>query len=511
MLDGFKRLMNERRMQKMREQIEEFAQTIKQEKLDAELEANKNRLAEMFERVNTFNLRDVTNERSGLKFTVAYMGGMIDNRLIADAVLRPLMDADISQDTGNLGETLMREVICGHNIKEAERFDDLASAVTYGDTAVLLPEGGKALIVSSQGFSLRGISEPDSEKILSGPREGFNESLIGNISMLYRKLRTNRFKTEGMTIGRLTGTQLSICYIDGLADNKILEEVKRRLRQIEIDGVLDSNYLTELISDQRFSLFRSIGSTERPDIVVAKLLEGRIAILVDGSPVALTLPYLFIENLHSNEDYYGQFYFASFARILRIIAFFLTTTLPGFYICVTSFHYEVLPTPLLFNIASERQNVPFPAALEAFLMLIVFDILRETGIRMQASGGQALSIVGALVIGQSAVEARLVSAQMIIIVALTGITNLSSPKLNTPSIFIRLSLLFCASALGIHGMMIGVSAFLIYVLKLQSAGLWQIDTAEPDIKDLAVRAHWSKMQNRPAKLSKNRRRLRIKE
>ena len=204
----------------------------------------------------------------------------------------------------------------------------------------------------------------------------------------------------------------------------------------------------ELIRDNRYSAFRTVGYTERPDTAIAKMLEGRIIVLVDGSPMVLSIPYLFVENFQRSEDYYFNFYYSSFARILRMAAFLLTISIPAFYIAVVAYHHEMLPLPLMTRIAMEQQRVPFPSAIEAVIMIFIFDMLRETGVRMPSSIGHTLSIVGALVIGQAAVEASLVSAPMIIVVAATGITNLLVPKLNAPIIVYRFFFLFLSSVLG---------------------------------------------------------------
>jgi spore germination protein KA len=299
--------------------------------------------------------------------------------------------------------------------------------------------------------------------------------------------------------------------MNGIANNEIVDEVFRRLGLIVIDAVLDSNYITELIRDKRWALFRTSGYTERPDVVVGKMLEGRVAILVDGSPVAITVPYLFIENFQSSEDYYLSFYYTSFSRLLRIVGFFLTVGIPGIYIAIVAFHHEMLPTPLLINIAAERQSVPLPAALEAFIMLIVFDILRETGIRMPSNIGQALSIVGALVIGQAAVEAKLVAAPMIIVVGITGITNLLVPKLNAPAIYLRLFLLLMSSIFGFFGFVMAASVMMIHILNLTSLGISQITLSGSfrfqEMKDLTFRSPWWKMRLRSKQITNNMVRL----
>ena len=303
-----------------------------------------------------------------------------------------------------------------------------------------------------------------------------------------------------LTLGRITKTKACVCYVDRLVNPRILDELYRRLEKIDIDGVLDTNYITELIRDFPFSPFRTTGYSERPDVVVGRLLEGRIAVFLDGTPDVLTVPYLFIENFQSSEDYYLSFFYTSVARALRIIGFFLTVTVPAAYITVVAYHHEILPTALIVNIANERKNVPLPAAAEAYLMLAVFDILRETGVRMPSNVGQALSIVGALVVGQAAVDAKLVAAPMIIVVALTGITSLLIPKMNAPIIYLRVFLLTLATAFGLFGFILGGAVMAIHIMHLHSFGVPQValtgSLRYQEVKDTWFRGPWWAMRTR---------------
>jgi spore germination protein KA len=327
--------------------------------------------------------------------------------------------------------------------------------------------------------------------------------------MLHRRLRTANLKIETLTVGRQTRTRLALVYMENLVKRPVLDELIRRLSKIDIDGILDSNPINELIRDNRWSPFRASGMTERPDTAAAKMMEGRIVLLTDGSPVALTLPYLFSENFSSSEDYYVSFLHASFARLLRIAAFLLTALTPALYICVAAFHYEILPGKMILNMAEGFQHTPFPASFETFFMLVVFDVLRETGMRMSANGGQALSIVGALIIGQAAVAARIVSPQMIIVVAVTGITGLIVPKLDEACLYIRFFLLFCASALGLFGFTAGAALVLIHTHRLRSLGVPQIGGSSSDWKDSLIRAPYWTMTERPSRLTDNRRRMKL--
>lgn len=490
--------------------VEAFNQGLADLKMSSRLEENIELMKRLFQDVDITRYKEV--DKGGERvYVIVYSDGMVNSSIINDNILRPLMCAETPPAGADRMKRLSEEILQINETELTEDFKKIVGAVASGDT-VLFAEGcSQAAILNTKCFPVRAIAEPDSEKNLSGPREGFNEDIMQNLSMLRRRARTNDFKIRHMTFGRRTQTCAAVCYFGGLVDQRVLKDLMERLEKIDIDGVLDSNYLTEIIRDHRFSLFRTIGYTERPDVVIGKLLEGRIAILLDGTPDVLTLPYLFIENFQSSEDYYLSFYYTSFSRMLRMLGFIMTLMVPGLYIAVVAFQHEMLPSPLLINITAERQSVPLPAAVEAFIMLIVFDILRETGIRMPTNIGQALSIVGALVIGQAAVEAKLVASPMIIVVAITGITNLLVPKLNAPIIYLRFFVLLLSSMFGFLGLTIGMSLVLMHLLTLDSFGVPVVDmdggTRLQQVKDIAIRAPWWKMILRPKSLSGNHTRM----
>lgn len=491
--------------------IQEIDKDLEGAVLSRSLDKNMAMLNEFFKDVDIFKTKLIAiahNEQ--VRFGLAYCSSVTDIALLSENIIEPLTTYSEYPDNDILS-ALMKQVIQVGDIEKSSRVADIVEAICSGDTIVFADGEAEALIVSTKSFPTRSITEPENERSLSGPREGFTESILTNIAMLRRRVHTNKLKIKLISLGKRSKTKVCICYIDGLVHNKILSELNKRLEKIDIDAVLDTNYISELIKDSRISPFRTTGKTERPDTVIARLLEGRIALIVDGSPTALTLPFLFVENFQSSEDYYMNYYYASFSRMLRMFGFLLTLIVPGLYIAVVAYHHEMLPTQLLLNIAAERSGVPLPASVEAFVMLIVFDILRETGVRMPSNIGQALSIVGALVIGQSAVEARMVAAPMIIIVALTGITNLLVPRLSGPVILIRYFLLLGASLFGFYGFALGIAAGIIHILNLRSFGIPQITAAGnvrfQEVKDTVFRAPWWKMRLRPKGLARDKTRL----
>ena len=488
-------------------QVEQWNAPLEEDRVGSGLEENLAVLQRLFANVDLLQYRMIQSEAvKPARYLLVFCDGVVSSEIINTNIVRPLMS--IPPRSGvPLEESLVGDILHVGGVKQTKSFREIVESVTYGES-ILFAEGmDRAILLNTKQFSLRSVGEPDNEKVLMGPREGFTESMVSNLSQVLRRLRTNELKTRTLTLGRRTRTSVCVAYLDSLAKGELVDEILRRLGQLDIDGVLDSNYLTELIRDHPHSPFRTVGYTERPDAVVGKLLEGRVAIFVDGTPMVLTAPYLFIENFQSAEDYYLSFYYTSFSRIVRIVAFFLTVMMPGFYIAVVAFHQEMLPLQLLMHIAQERQKVPLPAAIEAVVMLVVFDVLRETGVRMPSNIGDALSIVGALVIGQAAVEASLVAAPMIIVVAATGITGLLVTKLNAPILLWRFISLVMASCFGFVGLTISFSLMLIHIYNLTSFGVEEVlmtgNFRPQDVKDIVIRAPWKKMEQRPSPLTDN--------
>jgi len=414
---------------------------------------------------------------------------------------RPYHGQLLPYENEALADDIVSRAIVSNAVKISENLNEIAQELLRGDTVLFADGCALGIIISTKGWKARSIAEPDSEKALRGPREGFNEAILTNLSMIRRKIITPDLKFKFRSFGTRSNTKACICYLDSLVDKKILEELERRLDKIEIDGVLDVNYIVELIKDNPGSPFKTIGISERPDVTAAKLLEGRVALILDGTPVGLTLPHLVIENFQANDDYYLNYYFASIGRFLRILGFLLSISVPAIYVAFICFHREMIPTSLAMSIMQAHQGIPFPTILECIIMLIIFEIIRETGIRMPSNIGQALSIVGALVIGQAAVTAKLISAPMVIVVAITAITGLINPKIKGATIILRFSFLLAASILGLYGYMFLIIALLVHVLSLRSFGVIYSSQLSSykfgEIKDNIFRAPWKYMVTRP--------------
>jgi spore germination protein KA len=319
--------------------------------------------------------------------------------------------------------------------------------------------------------------------------------------MLRRKIKSPDLMFDSLKIGVRTKTDVCIAYINGLADPKLIEEIKRRLDRIKTDAILESGYIEQFIEDEPYSIFPMIANSEKPDKVAAKLLEGRAAILVDGTPFVLTAPALFIESFQAAEDYYSRPYFASLIRLLRYVSYFISILAPGLYVAISTFHQELIPTDLLLTMAAAHEGVPFPSVLEAAIMIIMFEILREAGVRLPRPIGSAVSIVGALVIGEAAVSAGLIGAPMVIVVAITAVSSFVVPAQTDSGAILRYGFLILAGFMGGFGIAIGLLAVLFYMASLKSFGVPYLSSLAPfnasDMKDVFIRAPIWEMNKRP--------------
>jgi len=466
------------------------------------LEQNEALFRELFKNDATIVYRHFENQRNDdLKFCAIFINGVVSNETINENIIQPIVNNIQFKEKQNLMDLLKNQVIISNDIAKTTDFNRLIEAILNGDTVLLADGASEALIINSKGWPTRLISEPENESASLGPREGFTESLLTNLAMVRRKLKTHELKFKFRVFGVRSHTKACICYMEGLASEAILAELEKRLDEIDLDGIMDTNYITEFIKDAPLSPFKTTGNTERPDVVAAKLLEGRIAIILDGTPVAITLPFLFVENFQTNDDYYNNFFITSISRIIRIVSFVLTISAPAVFVALTTFHQEIIPRPLLESIALSRQRVPFPTTVEALVLGLVFESIREAGVRATSNIGASLSIVGALILGQAAVTANFFSAPMLIVVGFTVVAGLMFPRLSGVSIILRLSFLFLATFLGIYGYIFGLAGLLIHLFQMRSFGVPYMTPLNSlnfqDLKDTVIRAPWWYMEYRP--------------
>lgn len=488
-------------------------QNINTVKLTNSLNGNINVFKELFKDNQTVKYREFQNRiNNNIRCCIIYTEGMVNKVLVEEHIILPIMEIDLKHSItqGSILDILKREVIISGDVKKISDVNEMATSMVYGDTLLLVDTASEALVIDTKGWPVRAIAEPLSEKVVRGSREGFTESIMSNLTMVRRRIRTPELKAVFKEVGTRTKTKICICYIEGIAHEKILQELMRRLEKINIDGVLESEYIEEYIKDSPFSLFKTIGNTESPDIAAGKLLEGKIIILCDGTPFVLTLPHLFVENFSVYEDYYDNYIYSTFNRWLRMLALFLGISIPAIYVGIVTFHQELIPTSMFLSISAARKGIPLPTVVEALVMLTGFSLLREAGIRLPKPIGQAISIVGALVLGEAAVNARLISAPMVIVVAATGISSFLIPKLIGVFIIMRLILLILASVLGLYGYIFGIMGLLLYLMSLRSFGvpymLYATVISVEDLKDTAARVPWFLMNYRPKFIARDRRR-----
>ncbi|QMV45239.1 spore germination protein [Cohnella cholangitidis] len=432
--------------------------------------------------------------------TLIYIEGLTNTEEVNDNLLAPLMgEAAVGLSVYGLLENKVHI----SKVETVKSYADCVEALSVGNPVLLVEGETDGLALGLNKWAARSIEEPTAESGIRGPREGFTETIGVSTSQLRRIIKSPALKIEAIKIGNYTQTQVMIAYIEGLADKTVLEEARQRLKRIQIDGILESNYIEEMIEDNPYSPFPQVKTTERPDTACSAMLEGRIVILTEGSPFVMVVPTTLFSLLQSHEDYYQRFFISTTIRWLRYTFIALSLLLPSLYIAVLTYHQEMVPTALLITMASSRESVPFPALIEALLMEVTFEVLREAGVRLPKQVGAAVSIVGALVIGQAAVQAGIVSAPMVIVVAITGIASFMIPRyvIGIAIRLLRFPIMFLAGTLGLLGIMLGVIMIIIHLCNLRSFGVPYLSTIAPfkgsELKDVAWRAPWWMMDTRP--------------
>lgn len=444
--------------------------------------------------------------QENIQMALLYFNGLVDVTYIQNFISRASMREEQISFQGSGSDSIIQfvkqHIVTVGNIISTSNVEDIVEAIFLGNTILLFENQLEACIASTSGGEKRSITEPTSQNVVRGPRDGFTESLQTNIALTFRRIKNPKLRMKTKIIGTITHTDIALLYIKDIVDPAILNKTLHRIDTITIDRVLDSAYIEPYLLDTGYSPFPTIYHTERPDIVASALLEGRIAIVVDGSPFVLLVPSLFQHFLQSNEDYYQPVYFSLFIRVLRYFSFFSSMILPGVFMAITCFHQEMIPTPLLINLAAQRASVPFPPIIEMFLMEATFEIFREAGIRLPRTVGSAISIVGALVIGDAAVQAGIVSPATIIIVAFSAITNFVFPiyTLSLITRLLRFVFLFFASVLGLYGIMIGVILLLIHLCGVHSLGTVYFNSSSHRQEGLLRKAH--SYTNQPSFLMK---------
>ena len=454
--------------------------------------------------VRVFTLKSVLR----IQAAVITMEGLVDKEQLSQSVLNPLLSFDYgTKDSAAVSDTAFSSVMASSDVIKLSCADEIVTYITSG-FAVLVVDGADELYaVGVQGYSFRGVSEPESEVVQRGSREGFTEPLRVNMSMIRRRMKTPDLKFEQMTVGTDSKTQLMLCYLQSQVSLDLLNKLKNRLNDCRLETVLASGYLSEYLEDNGSgSLFSGVGISERPDTVCGKLTEGRIAVIVDGTPAVMIVPHLFVEEFQSVDDYSNRTYYAAFIRLMKYLSFFVSVFLPGLYVALAQFHPEYFPTWLLINTSESLAKTPFPVTVEVLVITVVYEIMKEAGLRIPKSLGHAVSIVGALVIGDSAVNAGIISASTLMVVATAAICGYVTSPLYPPIMMLRLFFIVVGGFTGLWGITLATAVVLIGMCAKTSLGVPYLSSLSPfslrRMRDVFIRADWKRLSRHTIRVQK---------
>ena len=440
-----------------------------------------------------------------------YLSSVTSDDKVSDFLMKDLSSYFKNKKTNffdNVFKTLENSIY-NSNLAIEDNMNSIFDKLTSGYTVVFVDEEKKAISIETKNELDRGITESTSENVVRGPKDSFNENNSTNLGLIRKRIKTNKLWFKELIVGRKTRTRITISYIEDIADKKRVAEIEKVINKIDIDGIIDSGYIRDFLTINNSTSFPKLKSTERPDVACASLLEGKIVILVENSPFVLIMPATLTDFIHTPEDYYQKTANINFTRLLRVLSLFLTIITPAFYIAVTTFNQEMIPNELLISLAIQQDGVPFPTAFEVIMMMITFEILRESDIRIPSPMGAAISIVGALVLGDAAVSAGIVSPIVIIVVAITSICGLLFTDIdfvNAIRIW-RLIFIIFATLAGLIGIFVASVIFITKLASIETNGVAYLAPFSPlyqkDLKDSIIRFPINKIKNRPSYLTKN--------
>lgn len=442
---------------------------------------------------------------SGMNAAVITIEGMVNKDILALGVIKPLFDFDFDGTPNECFDTIKSKILYTAELVDIETYEMLEKFIMSGFAVIAIDNCKKMIAIGIQGFSFRSVSEPESDVVQRGSKEGFVEALRINMSLIRRRIKNPKLKFETMTVGKVSKTDICLCYLTDTVSKEILNKLKERIEKIDLNTVFASGYLVPFLEERGdFSFFSGVGVSERPDTVCGKIAEGRIAILVDGAPSALIVPYLFVEYFQTLDDYSNRAYFATFTRWLKYLAFFVSFLLPGIYVALGTFHPEMFPTLLLNKIAGSIGDTPLSLMSETILIHFVYEIMREAGLRMPQPLGYAVSIVGGLVVGETAVNSGLIGAPTLMVVAITAICSYVIPSLYAPSAVLRLIFTLGGGILGIWGVSILFCMVLVNICGKNSFEIPYTSPVTPfsavAMRDVVVRAGWKILSKKSSKV-----------
>ena len=435
-----------------------------------------------------------------------YCEGMINLPLLEPLVLRPIYKCSQIQNSEpeEILKFLEEKIVLttGNNI--IFTFNEVFLSIMSGNVVILIDGESRAISAEMTGFSSRAITESVNEVDIRSPKESFTEPLRINLTMIRRRIKSPALKFDNLKIGTKSQTSVSLIYLTDVVNCKLIQIIKQKLSQVELDVLLDSSYLSSFLAEKKHSILPEIGYTERPDIVCGKISEGRVAILVDGCPHAIIIPYLFVESFQTMDDYTNRPFYASFMRIIRFLSFFISILMPGIYVAISSFHPEMFPKTLLFNVAMSQDVTPFPIMVEALLIHLIYELMREAGLRLPRQIGYAVSIVGALVIGESAVSSGIIGAPMVIIVALTAITSFIMTSIYQSVCVLKFVFIILGGVSGLYGITLGIACLILNMASVNTFGVPYLAPISPFnknfMKDTFIRRNWKYMSTQNSKI-----------
>lgn len=463
-------------------------------KLTKSLDKNIEFLKEKFHGSADFTLRSLAV--NNVRCAVISIEGMVDKENLAVSIVNPLMQTKLPNlSPMDLLTHIERSVLGATDIVRVPTFEKAFALMMAGFAVFVLDGTNEMLAIGVQGFNVRSIEEPETEIVQKGSREGFVEPLRINMSLLRRRIKNPVMKFETMTLGKTSKTEICLCYLTDRVSSDVLKELRKRLSKIDIDVVLGSGYLVQYLEDENDrSMFKGVGSSERPDTVAGKISEGRIAIIVDGTPVVLIVPYLFVENFQTMDDYTNRPFFATFSRWLKYISFFVAMLTPGLYVAVATFNTEIFPVEILTKVVTSISGTPFDLMTEVFMIHFIYEIMREAGLRLPRTLGHAISIIGALVVGETAVNAGLIGAPTLMVVAVTAVASYVIPILYGPLTILRFLFILIGGFFGIWGIVLLCCILAINICSKNSFGIPYASPLSPfnffGMRDVLVRSGW---------------------
>lgn len=439
---------------------------------------------------------------------VAFLEGGASSKMIDEFVLQPLMllsNLDMGGRPHEVPEIIEKRLLPGNQVEEKHDMKDAIEGILAGNSGIFVDGYPSVFLVETKAWPHRGVARPVTENVVRGPQDAFVEDMRTNTALVRKRLRNDAVVTEMLKVGRLTKTDCAVMYINGIVNPRLVKEVKRRLKAIKIDYVQDSGMVQQLIEDNAYAVISGILSTERPDRVAAYMAEGHVAIILDGNPFALVIPVVFWGLLHSPEDYYLFWPFAVLLRWVRLLAFTVALLTPAVYVAITNFHPEMIPTDLLYAIAASREKVPFPVIAEVFLMEVSFELIREAGIRIPTVIGPTIGIVGALILGQAAVTASIVSPILVIVVAITGLGSFAIPNysLSFSLRILRFGFIVLGAMFGFYGIAVGLFIMVMQMCGQKSFGvpfMSPVAPFRPASGDVVTRYPYYMMNEKPGYL-----------